>query len=218
MSQGRYTRAPEQEPHNSKRPHRRFYLILSGAAAAVALLTLCTCLLLAKTKIVPGVAVSSQQEASSAASEFSSDAGTSAQESSSEELLSSEPGESVDSAVLAAFEANPIDAALEQAVGTAGNNAQLLDAYETALNAWKNELTQEIIHLKRSLPDADSFAAEQTAWEQQTEQKFAASASDGEGSGAALQRLHAACDAYRERTRVIYARLLRYEPGYTISK
>ena len=32
------------------------------------------------------------------------------------------------------------------------------------------------------------------------------------------QICHAACDAYRERTRVIYARLLRYEPGYTISK
>ncbi|MDD6175465.1 MAG: hypothetical protein PUC59_06870 [Firmicutes bacterium] len=226
MAQGRYAR-PQQESPRGRRPKnsdRRFYLILGSIAAAVAMLTFCTCVLLAQTA-APGPAASSQQpepdssewQTSSEEPLSSEDGFSSAEDGSSAEESGVQSADSAVSGVTAeAFAENPIDAALEQAAGAAANNVQLLNAYETALDAWKNEIAKETVRLKRLLPDSSAFSAEQDAWERQMETEFAASGGEGEGSNAPLERAHAAYDAYRARAEKLYALLITYDPGYQI--
>ncbi len=223
MAQGRYAHPRQKKPPRSKRPQnsdKRFYLILGLTAAAVAVLTFCTCVLLAQTAVTePEETSSLQQESSSSVLQISSQEVVSSEEavSSEEEIdLSSAVPASSNAVTAKAFSENPIDAALDRAVADASNHVQLLNAYETALDAWKNEISREAARLQRLLPDSSAFSAEQAAWEQRTEAEFAASDTDGEGSNVPLERAHAACDAYRARAEKLYARLVEYDPSYQI--
>lgn len=222
MAQGRYAHPQQTKPPRSKRPQnsdKRFYLILSLTAAVVAVLTFCACALLAKTAVTEPAASSRQPEPSSSVLQVSSQDSVSSEEaiSSAETIdLSSTIPTGSDMVTAEAFSQNPIDAALEKAVAAVSNHVQLLNAYETALDAWKNEIARETARLQRLLPDSSAFSAEQAAWEQQTEAEFAASGTEGEGSNAPLERAHAAYDAYRARAEKLYARLVEYDPGYQI--
>lgn len=224
MSQGKYSRAPQPSRFSENRytpeTHGRFYVIISCIAAAVAILTLCTCLLLNKTASQVPADASSQTEVSPDSSSFSSaDLASSGGDTVSSENSSSDDVSSAvtGSADAGAFDDNPIDAALEQAVGAAGNTAQLLNAYETGLNAWKTEIAKEVTRLKRVMQNSSSFSAEQAAWEQQVEADYAGSEAEGEGTNAPLNRVHAAYDAYRARAKELYERLITYDPAYTIN-
>ena len=228
MAQGKYAREQQDAPRR-KRPSsfdKRFYLLFSLLAVVVALLTFCTCILLAKTAQSAPAETSSQestpQEESSSdtLSDVSSEDESSSQESASSEAENASSGAASSAGnttvTVDACERHPLSAALEQSLGKASNNIQLLNAYETALNAWKDEIAKEAARLKRVLPDADAFTAEQTAWEEWAEKTFAASEEEGEGSNAPLNLVREAYEAYRARAQELYVQLVKYEPDYTI--
>lgn len=225
MAQGKYAE-PKPRRRRSANAHKRFYLCLGAAAATVAVLTLCTCALLLRTAETGSPSSLPQESSAPPSSALSSSASVASEESASsedfvssdtqsEEAASADPVSSA-AAAPAAFTANPIDAALNEAVAAASNHVQLLNAYETALDAWKSEISREAARLKRLLPDASAFSAEQTAWERQVEEEFAAPEKEGEGSNAPLERAHAAYDVYRARAEKLYAQLIRYDPSYRI--
>lgn len=218
VAQGKYARneEPRRQPSAPANPHRRFYIVMSLLTVFVAAMTFCAVVLLKMTAVE-----GSPSGSSSGGAAVSSDGTSSAPPPEESEPSDGEPAVSAASdghAAAQEFDKNPIDAALETALGAASTNYQLLTAYDTALNSWKSEIDREMTRLRRHVQDDNALLAEQSKWLQGVEDRLAREYPEQEnGSVAALNRTKAEYDAYQARAKELYGRLTVYEPEYSIA-
>ena len=148
---------------------------------------------------------SSGSELSGASSGASSTAGSSG---------SAHPSSaSTEDTAMAAFEENTIDRKKEAALLSAQSTTEILKVYDTTFAEWKTAVAQMMTQLKTYRVD---LSQEQTRWLSETDAAIAAKDKTAQAGGSA-QQIEAAeykCQLYRDRARVLFARLAQYNPDY----
>ena len=114
---------------------------------------------------------------------------------------------------MAAFEENTIDRKKEAALLSAQSTTEILKVYDTTFTEWKTAVAQMITQLKTYRVD---LSQEQTRWLSETDAAIVAKDKTAQAGGSA-QQIEAAeykCQLYRDRARVLFARLAQYNSDY----
>ena len=191
MGKGRHIRSSQEEKWENSAPKqaktsggpKRFYITMGLLCVLVAALTICAVFFLRSTGRPPAEQeseISSSEEMPDSSFTESADEQSSsamAEASSEQEDVSSQQPESISSPHTAAssqpeqsvvpadFDENGIDALLAQAMAGAGNNLQMVEAYEDAAQKWEKEIDREVGKLAQYVQEPAVLREQQEQWE-----------------------------------------------------
>lgn len=227
----RYKDDSPQTPGNARRTDPFYILMLILIAVVAALTVSVVAFLISSGRTAAssgtesgdssvGSSVSSDSASSDAASSdpassgsASSDASLDASSAAGSSGSAHPSSASAEDAAMAAFEENTIDRKKEAALLSAQSTTEILKVYDTTFTEWKTAVAQMITQLKTYRVD---LSQEQTRWLSETDAAIVAKDKTAQAGGSA-QQIEAAeykCQLYRDRARVLFARLAQYNPDY----